>query len=196
MRARSTGFTLIEVILAVTVLALILGFGVPSFVETIRNTRVRALAESVQSGLQKAKAEAIRRNRPVGFWLVTPAVGVPGASCALSGSSGSWVIALDDPAGKCNIAPSATVEPRIVELAGSTSENINVTATAADGSAASSVTFNGFGQPVASPAPITRIDIAHQQTGARQLRVQISSSGGVRMCDVAVTETSDPRRCL
>jgi type IV fimbrial biogenesis protein FimT len=195
MRRRSLGFNLIEVMLAITVLALILGLGFPSVAEFIRNTQTRALAESLQNGLQRARTEALKRNRPVTFWLVTPAVGIPDASCALSAASGSWVVSLDNPAGKCNIAASDSDDPRIVEIFGSTAPNIDIEATAADGSAVSSVTFNGFGQPVAGSAPIARINVTHQSTGARQLSVQVSSGGGVRMCDRAAS-SPDPRACL
>lgn len=193
---RQRGFTIIELMLAVAVLALILGLGVPSFVESIRNTQTRGLAESMQTGLQRARAEAIRRNRPVTFWLVTPAVGIPDATCALSSASGSWVVSLDNPAGKCNVAPSETADPRILQLVGSQAGNITVAAADAGGTGASSITFNGFGQPLAGSTPISRIDVTHQETGARRLRIQVSTSGGVRMCDRDVADANDPRRCL
>jgi type IV fimbrial biogenesis protein FimT len=195
MRRRHLGFNLIELMLAIAVLSLILGYGVPSFVESIRNTQVRGLAESLQNGLQRARAEAIKRNRPVSFWLVTPPVGIPDASCALSSTSASWVVSLDNPAGRCEVAPSDGTTPRIVQVVGSTSGSINVAATNATGSAATSITFNPFGQPLASPAPIARIDLTHVETGVRRLSIQISSSGGVRMCDQDVA-SGDPRACL
>lgn len=189
------GFTIVELMLAVAVLALILALGVPSLAEMVRTTQVRSLGESLSAGLQRARAEAIGRNRTAGFWLVTPAVGVPDASCALSSGSGSWVVALDNPAGKCNVAPSDTTEPRIVQLAGATAQNITVSAVAADGSGASSVVFNGFGQPVAGSASIARINIDHVESGARRLRLEISTSGAVRMCDRDVA-APDTRACL
>ncbi|RYF35635.1 MAG: prepilin-type N-terminal cleavage/methylation domain-containing protein [Comamonadaceae bacterium] len=196
-RRRSAGFNLIEVMIAVTVLALILGLGFPSVAEWLRNTQLRSLSESLQTGLQKARAEAIKRNRPVTFWLVSPAVGIPDASCALSSASGSWVVSLDDPSGKCDVAASDTTAPRTIERFGNTSSNITVAATGSGGVAANSVTFNGFGQPLAGTTPITTINLDHQQSGARQLTVQISTGGGVRLCDRAFTAgSSDPRACL
>lgn len=192
---RQRGFNLIEVMLTVTVLALILGFGVPSFVDSIRNTQVRGLAESLQNGLSRARAEAIKRNKPVGFWLVTPPVGVPDATCALSEASGSWVVSLDNPAGKCNIAPSETADPRILTLQGSSAGSITVAATNGGGAAATSIQFNGFGQPTAPATAITRLDITHQDSGTRRLSIQISPGGGIRMCDRDVA-AGDPRACL
>ncbi|TFZ09043.1 GspH/FimT family pseudopilin [Ramlibacter humi] len=195
MRRRALGFSLVEVMLAVAVLALILGLGFPSVAELIRNTQTRALAESLQNGVQKARAEALKRNRNVTFWLVTPAVGTPDATCTLSAASGSWVVSLDNPATKCNVAPSPTSDPRIVELQANRASNLTVAAADAGGNAVSSVTFNGFGLPVnTGSAPIGRINITHQQSGARQLRVEISAGGGVRMCDRDVGST-DTRAC-
>lgn len=195
MRRRALGFSLVELMLAVAVLALIIGLGFPSVAEFVRNTQTRALAESLQNGLQKARAEALKRNRTVTFWLVTPAVGTPDNTCTLSAASGSWVVSLDSPANKCDVAPSATVDPRIVELSGNKASNITVAAADTGGNAVSSVTFNGFGLPVnVGTAPIGRININHQQSGARLLRVEISAGGGVRMCDRSVSST-DTRAC-
>ena len=190
---RQRGFSIVELMIAITVLALILALGLPNLVDMVRSTQVRGLAESLQSGLQRARAEAIKRNRPVSLWLVTPAVGTPGASCALSSASGSWVIALDNPAGKCNVAPSDTTDPRIVQMVGGTGNDITVAALTTGGSAATSVTFNSYGQPTAGS--IGRINITHAESGPRQLRVEISASGGVRMCDRQVA-AGDSRACL
>jgi type IV fimbrial biogenesis protein FimT len=195
-RRRSRGFNLIEVMVTVSVLALLLGFGAPAMSDWVHNTQMRSLAEALQNGMQKARAEAIRRNRPVTFWLVTPAVGVPDATCASSSSSGSWVVSLDNPAGKCHIAASDTVAPRAVETFGSTWSGIDVAALTADGAAsANSVTFNSFGQPLADTPPIGRINLTHQLSGARQLRVEVSSAGAIRLCDRGVTVAGDPRIC-
>jgi type IV fimbrial biogenesis protein FimT len=201
-RRHSRGFNIIEVMVTVTVLALLLGVGVPSVAEWIRNTQVRSLSEALQNGLQKARSEALKRNRPVSFSLVTPAVGVPDATCALSSASGSWVVSLDSPAGKCDLAPNPTAatptaaDPVIVEKFASTSGGITVAAVATDGTtAATTVTFNGYGLPVAGGTPIGRIDLSHTLSGARALRIQVSASGGVRLCDPAVT-APDPRACL
>jgi type IV fimbrial biogenesis protein FimT len=58
---------------------------------------------------------------------------------------------------------------------------------------ATSVSFNGFGQRVG--AGIANIDISHTMNGVRALRIEISPSGGIRSCDPAVTDATDPRIC-
>jgi type IV fimbrial biogenesis protein FimT len=194
---RQRGFNLIEVMVTVAVLALLLAAMAPSMTEWIRNTHVRNLAETLQNGLQKARTESLRRNKNVTFWMVTPATGIPDATCALSAASGSWVIAMDDPSGKCDVAPSATTDPRLIEVygAGSGATGVTVSGLASDGAtAASSVSFNGFGQAVSTGTQLARIDVAHSESGARRLRIQISTGGGVRMCDQDVS-APDPRAC-
>ena len=60
--------------------------------------------------------------------------------------------------------------------------------------AATSVSFNGFGMPITTDSYVSRIDLTHTQGGARQLSVQVSAAGGVRMCDREI-RAPDPRAC-
>lgn len=194
---RQRGFNLIEAIVTLAVLGILTAAAVPSMADWIRSTHVRNLAETTQAGLQKARMEAMRRNQVVTFWLVSPATTAsPDSTCALSAASGAWVVSLDDPSGECDSTPSATVAPRIVEAygPGKGATGITVAALDADGAAASSISFNGYGQPVRTGSPIATIDIAHSDASARRLRVQISTSGGIRMCDRDVA-SPDPRAC-
>jgi type IV fimbrial biogenesis protein FimT len=195
---RQRGFNLIEAVVTVAVLALVTAAMLPSVSDWIRNTHVRNVAESAQNGLQKAKTEALRRNRIVTFWMMAPSAAASlDSTCALSAASASWVISMADPTGKCDVAPSPTVDPQIIETygAGTGATGISVAGLASDGTtAASSVSFNGYGQPVPTGTPLTRIDITHSQSGARRLQIRISSGGGIRMCDRDVG-ASDPRAC-
>jgi len=75
--------------------------------------------------------------------------------------------------------------------------NVVISALQTDGStAATQVTFNGFGR-VANADAIGRIDVAGPDSDReyRRLRVAISPAGLVRMCDPAVSNTTDPRKC-
>jgi type IV fimbrial biogenesis protein FimT len=201
------GFSLIELSVVVAVIALLLLAVTPSLSEWARNLRVRNATESVLAGLQKARSEALRRNQSVSFWLVSLAdERTVDNSCALSTSSGSWVISQNDPSGACATAPDPATPPMIVDThaAGDGANGVTVAATAADGTAAKCVRFNGFGQVVSSsalpaddcrpPKQITQIDLSHV-SGARNLRIMVSQGGGARMCDPLVTSATDPRLC-
>jgi type IV fimbrial biogenesis protein FimT len=212
MTARSTGFTLIELMIVLSVMALLLLAALPSMGTWLNNSQLRASADAMQGGLQRARAEALRRNVPVRFQLVDSL----GAGCALSATGVNWVISVDDATatGACDAAESETDAPRILQkrsgAEGSTNARINATGpTIATG--ASSVLFSGLGRvipPPIGPSPITQIDISNPNGGncqsdtpagpMRCLRVNLANGGDVRMCDPAVNpavDPADPRLC-
>lgn len=194
------GFSVIEVMVTITVMALMLFVAMPSLGSWMDNTRIRNASEALQNGLQTARAEAVKRNQSISFHLVSltdPAV--MDNSCTLSASGGSWVVSVDSPATKCGSGPSTTVAPKIVEArtAADAGGRVKVAGVQADGTtAADTVTFNGFGR-VINAAPLTRIDITGLASGTRyrNLRLEITAAGAVRMCDPKVTVANDPRKC-
>ena len=63
---RSTrGFTLPELLIVLTVLSVLLGVGIPSFIEFMRNQRVKTASFDLFSTLVHARSEAITRNATV-----------------------------------------------------------------------------------------------------------------------------------
>lgn len=69
---RSHGFTLIEVLVVLTVLGIMLGVGIPSFKNFIAQQRVKSTAYEIATSLLIARSEAIKRNASV---TVTPVTG-------------------------------------------------------------------------------------------------------------------------
>jgi type IV fimbrial biogenesis protein FimT len=197
IKSGQRGFNLIEAVVTVSVLGLLVATAVPSMNDWIHSARVRSLAETTQNGLQRARTEALKRNKVVTFWLVSPnTTASPDNSCTLASDSGAWVVSLDNPAGACASAPSVTDVPRIVEVygPGPASNGIVVAGLAIDAAtAATSVSFNGYGQRVGT-GTLANVDISHVDASARHLRIQITASGGIRMCDKDVV-LPDPRAC-
>ncbi|MBO7131427.1 MAG: prepilin-type N-terminal cleavage/methylation domain-containing protein [Fibrobacterales bacterium] len=68
-RWRNAGFTLIEVMLVVTIMGILSGIAVPSFVELIRQSHVRGAADGLAAFLQETTVEVkkTRRNTSVLF---------------------------------------------------------------------------------------------------------------------------------
>lgn len=66
---RERGFTLIELMTTLTVLAIMLGIAVPSFRNFIAAQKVKTAAYDLVSTMLLARSEAVKRNSPV---LVTP----------------------------------------------------------------------------------------------------------------------------
>jgi type IV fimbrial biogenesis protein FimT len=212
-RRRYQGVTLIELLVALTVLGLLMFAVMPSVGTWIRNTQVRNAASAMQAGLQLARNEAIRRNAAVRFSLVSlTSSEVMDNSCALSGSGVSWVVSVRDPSSNCGATPvlpsdaasysaalAVAADPLVVEThaGGVGGRNVVVSARITDGSAAAdAVVFNGFGR-VENAGSIGLIDVRNETVSNdyRRYRIEVMPGGSVRMCDPTVASTTDSRHC-
>lgn len=61
MKAEQRGFTLLEMMIAIALLAALLSFGIPNFRDFIRNARMAAAANDVLADMNFARSEAIKR---------------------------------------------------------------------------------------------------------------------------------------
>jgi type IV fimbrial biogenesis protein FimT len=66
-RLAAPGFSLIELLIVLAILGLIVAYAVPSYKNWIQSSQIRTAAESVQNGLQLARAEAVHQNTRVAF---------------------------------------------------------------------------------------------------------------------------------
>lgn len=190
------GFTLIELMITLAVLGMLIMIALPNMGTWLQNTQIRTSAEAMQAGLQLARAEALKRNTTVRFQLVNSLT----SSCALTTSGRNWVVSLADPSGLCNMDASDTVAPQIIQKRSSAEGSPNAVVTATGGS---SVVFNGLGRPAAGS--LTEINVTNPNNGAcktaagnepmRCLRIAVNAGGAVRMCDPAVDDATDPRKC-
>ena len=194
------GFSLIEIAVSLAVMGILLASAMPSIGAWMGNTRIRNTAESINEGLQKARTEAVRRNVPITFYMVSLTdPKVLDNSCTLNATGGSWVVSALDPSLHCADSPSTTTSPKLVvaRAVGDGGDGVSVSATQADGtSAATSVTFNAFGQ-VTGSNPIGNIAVVSSTGGSdyRQLKLIVSTGGRILMCDQGVSDTTDPRHC-
>lgn len=199
-RPHSGGFTLIEMMIGLAVMGILLSIALPAFNQFLQNTKIRNAAESTITGLNLARAEALRRNSIVRFTLVSDLT----SGCTASGSSASWVVSLADPAGACDQAPSDTTAPRIVQKKSGLEATAGVVLATTGGNF---VSYTGLGRLPSTGGPyISQIDISTLQgvcehvdpvNGTRRcLRILISTGGQTRMCDPKVTDNTDPRFCI
>jgi type IV fimbrial biogenesis protein FimT len=70
-RPGQSGFTLVEVMITIAVLAVVLGIAVPSFSGVIAQNRLVAATNEVVGAVQLARMEAVRRNARVGLCPTT-----------------------------------------------------------------------------------------------------------------------------
>ena len=193
----SKGNTLIEMMIAIVILCILLVLTVRSYGVWIANSRIRTAAETLAAGLSAARNEAIKRNRSVGFYLVTDL----SSACGVSGTGTSWVASIDDPTKKCDVAVAAAVEPRIVakKSAAEGTDRVTISALDASGAATSTIIFNGVGRVLLTgSSPIAQIDIASSvltSDQAREMRIVLTTGGMIRMCDPSISDTTDTRIC-
>lgn len=89
---RVSGFTLIEMMITITVAAILLAVAIPSFQTTINNLRVVTQTNELVTDLILAKSEAIKRGAPVSACVRNAA----GTGCAGAGTwDTGWLIFTD-----------------------------------------------------------------------------------------------------
>ena len=172
---RRAGFTLIEVMIGLAVMAILMVMGLPSFTAWLQKGQIRTAAEAIQNGLMLARAEAVRRNTPVSF--------------SMAGPDSSWTVA----------TVATPLPPIQVRTGAEGSSNAIVAVTA--GALPVSVQFDGLGR--ANIAANLTIEVTNPVGGAcgtgltqmRCLNVQVTPGGTVRMCDPQVSTTGDTRKC-
>lgn len=92
MRSRQTasGFTLIEAMVAIAVMAVLLTIAVPSFKNATLGSQLRAAANDLAAAAFMARSEAIKRNA-----VVTLCMSADGETCSASGGwEQGWAILL------------------------------------------------------------------------------------------------------
>ena len=74
-RRAGRGFTLVELMTVVSIVAILVTVAAPSFAEMVATQRVRAAASALTESLWLARAEATKRNTDVGFALIDAQTG-------------------------------------------------------------------------------------------------------------------------
>ena len=95
MKAKSAGFTLLEIMLVIALLAILLGLGAPSFTEFMRNSRITGKANDLLAGLNLARTEAIKRHVPVTVCATSDAAAVA-PECDPDADFSQWIVFVDD----------------------------------------------------------------------------------------------------
>ncbi len=178
-RLYSSGFSLIEVMIVVAIMAVLMLSVIQWGPEYVMNNRIRSATESFRAGLAIARNEAGKLNRPV--------------SLVLDAGAQEWRVEASE-----TIVGTGTVTT--VYRKGSYADTGNVTGPLSSGLV---LTFDGFGRlsssvPASGPAYDFGSAISTCQASggkARCLRVVLPVGGQATVCDPALSYALDPKGC-
>ena len=190
----SAGFSLIEVLITLAIFGMLMAMAAPNFSSTVQDAQVRSTGQSILTGLQLARAEAIHRNVLVQVQFTNQLAGAPTAGGT------DWQIKAD----KQSNPPASDFTVDIQDRSGAEgAHSVRIGAKAAlDFSTPAAhgnlmplaIVFNGLGRVAANtPAQIDIVSMAG--AAGRRLSITISPGGQVRLCDPALQIATDPRGC-
>lgn len=183
------GFSLIELMVALAIAIILMGVAMPSFALWMTNTRIKSTAESMLSGIQLARAEAVRKNVRTRFQL-TDGDGHTGWAVVSDSMSNPGTFPVVN-----NVQSVASEEyggSAMMGVSTIKASSVNCCTTPVSvGSGAGStprpgLVFSSFGRVVtdSSATKIQRIDISSPDNkDAKRLVILISGSGMAKMCD-------------
>ncbi|MFO6422830.1 GspH/FimT family pseudopilin [Motilimonas sp. KMU-193] len=172
------GFTLMELLIAVAVLAILLSIGVGSYSSLFKKNELRGATESLYSLLTYAKSESIKANTQI---AVTFKDGDDGAWCA-----GLTTVSGTKDTCNCKSAASATdsctlvngTDKRLVVIDGGEFSKIDLDVTSM---ASSTITFDNVrGMPLSAAG-----DVKLKTDENDTVKVTVNAMGNVKTCTSA-----------
>lgn len=201
------GFTLIEMMVTLVLFAVLTALAIPAFSTWSRNSKIRAVAESLQTGLRLAQTESMRRNRQVVMTLTNSKVTAENVTSQIVAANGNyWSLS--------TVQAYTGDSPVFIEsgVLSDVAANVKITGPAA-------ICFNALGRLVANSSPgftgaecetpsppaspstspaMLAYDIGFADTlegQDRPLRVTVALGGQVRLCDRAKSLSDHPDGC-
>ena len=178
--SRVAGISLIEVLITLSITAIVMALAVPAFSDWVSNAALRSSAENLQAALQNARAEAVLRNATVRLTL-NDITGFP------VWSFGCTRVSAQCPSMIRQQLASAEMQARI-GVAMSVPTGALAKALVSGSGLPAGVSFDALGAVSAATVTkdIARIDITHASSKtARRLVILIGSGGMIRLCDPA-----------
>jgi type IV fimbrial biogenesis protein FimT len=172
---RDAGFTLLEAVVVLAILALVTGFGVPAYGKYLRWYRVQSEAQALVWALQLARSEAIKRNTRVNVCK-----SIDRTSCSKGGGfEAGWLI-YADPGGIGQ--PDTNDRPIRIEPAAPDGITIHGNKPVAD-----LVSYTAYGHPRLLGGGLQMGTFTVCRPGVDAILVVLANSGRVR-----IENTADP----
>ena len=189
MLIRCGAMSLVEMLITLSVTAIIFSMGMPSLANWMHASDVRSSASDLVAALQGARAEALARNQEVRITLGD-------AHGHALWTTGCVTISASCPPQLRRVTAPAGNPARWGASTGAQAPALSTPLTAGMGLPAQ-VTFNALGAApaVGSGSEIRRIDITHAADKAdatvRRLVVLLAANGMVRLCDPLIAAGGD-----
>lgn len=148
---RARGFTLIELMIAVAIMAILMATAAPSLIDIVLGNKLNSFANNLVASTILARSEAIKRNS-----LITLCVSSNGTSCTSGGWEQGWIV------------KSGT---QIIRKQAAASDGLRIT----DAGALTSLDFDPSG--VGTTSGTLKVCRAAPTAGAQERVVSISATG-------------------
>lgn len=194
LNRQHSGFSLLELLVAITVMAVMMALAVPSFTTWIRNARIRAVTDALQSGLRLSQAEAQRRSHTVAFFLTNS------KNCAMADTAivgGNYWQVRTVPNALLTGDTAEIVQCGVLTDVSSTVRLTSATAVlcfGGDGRQTTATNPAAIGLDCTAAAALYDVTASTSRTEDRPLRVTVSLAGGIRLCDPGKS-ASTPEGC-
>ena len=183
------GFSLIELMIVLSVLSILFAVGMPAFGRLLHDIEIRGSAEGLRAGLQTARTEAVTRNALVRI-SIDDSAGKP------AWTLGCVYVSVRCPATISTYSATADTQVRWGIERSNGLSSLGRALDAGNG-LPSGVTFNALGAApgVANGNDAIRIDVIHSvNEQARRLVLMITAAGTIRLCDPSAN-TDSVLRC-
>lgn len=172
VQRRISGFSVIELMITIAIVAILVAVALPSFESSLRGNRVSTATNELITSLNLARSEALRN--PRGAVICTSE---NGSTCGGDWDNG-WIVWIDADG---NGLPGGTSDRVLRHVAGR-GDKLAITATADGGiTLANRIAFDNRGRVDANEARVLTVSSKQCDTGAmHQSEINISRTGQVR----------------
>lgn len=182
-RERASGFGLIELMVAVSILAILGAVALPNLVGWIRNARMRTVADVLLSGVRLAQSEAQRRMHTVVFFRTDDKNCTTASTASKSGPY--WQIrVVPDPLQTDDVAEAVQCGV-LTDVSSGVLLSSKSTALCFGGDGRQATLADPAGVGVGCAAAPARYDVTlgTKQPDDRSLRLLVTLAGSIRLCD-------------